>query len=102
MSSGFHKASTIGLVLVLGLLLGALFIGSHDSKSTDPAPPPPSAAPSAAQKEPAVPHAPMTQAELPTTDGELAVNNLEGSLRTAELRLQRSPRDASALVSFIT
>jgi len=35
----------------------------------------------------------MSQSELPTTDGELAVINLDGSLRSAEAMLARRPQD---------
>jgi tetratricopeptide (TPR) repeat protein len=51
----------------------------------------------------AKPHAPMTQAELATNDGEIAIGNLEGSVRSAEARLKERPQDpiAHALLAAV-
>jgi tetratricopeptide (TPR) repeat protein len=40
------------------------------------------------------PHAPMTQQELPTTDGQIALDNLEGSLLSMQKFAQTRPTDA--------
>jgi tetratricopeptide (TPR) repeat protein len=44
----------------------------------------------------------MTQAELPTTDGELAVRNLEASLQGAEGLFAANPADAASSGRLIT
>lgn len=68
------------------LCLGLLLLSAGAASCNRPAPPRETGIVAPAPPPPApVPlHAPMSQAELPTTDGELAMSNLVGSLRTSE------------------
>ncbi|MBL9002854.1 MAG: tetratricopeptide repeat protein [Myxococcales bacterium] len=98
-----HRLQTTALSLVS---VGLLCLGTGC-----PAQPPPP--PSTAQAGPTVavapapasrpvpsphvalpPHAPMTQQELPTTDGPIAFDNLEGSLLSLQKFAQTRPTDA--------
>lgn len=67
-----------------------------------PAPAPPVAAPSAPPtKAVPPPHAPMTQQELPTTDGKIALDNLEGSLLSMQRFAQTRPSDATIQMRIV-
>jgi tetratricopeptide (TPR) repeat protein len=56
----------------------------------------PTAAPKAAPPVEKIPHSPMTQEELPTTDGEISLSNITGSVVSAEEMLGRRPKDPVA------
>lgn len=47
------------------------------------------------------PHSPMTMEELPTTDGQIAIDNLSGSVRTGEALALARPTDPVARVRQI-
>lgn len=85
-----------GALLFAALCVWVLRLPSSQTVQT----PPPSVAP--ADKTPPVepvakvPHSPMTQAELSTTDGEISMSNIIGSVTSAEAMVQRRPTDPVA------
>lgn len=82
----------------MGLCTGTLALWTMAGCPEAPPPPPPPkrAAPRAATPTPSQPHAPMTQSELATTDGQIAVDNLSAALAGAEVALRSNPQVAAA------
>lgn len=68
-------------------------------ESPPPAPPPPAHTPQ--QQAPSKPHAPMTQAELGTTSGPIAVGNLSAAIAGTEGALKSNPQTAMAYSKLI-
>lgn len=64
------------------------------SPATEPAAPTPPSAPAPL-------HAPMSQGELPTTDGRIAMTNLLGSLQTAEGLVKARQYDPSSMATVV-
>lgn len=79
-------------LLVLAALLAAAGCRSRSASSS--APPVARAPAHAASKAPA----PLSQAELPTTDGAIAVGNLEAQVAAEEDEAKHAPRDAEVRI----
>ncbi len=95
-----HLRTTVLLPLLL--LAGCPSERVARSPTTPPAAsaPAPGAAPRAAPRPPPS-HAPLSQDELATTDGQIALGNLEGSLNTARQLAEQQPTDAGTRARLI-
>lgn len=86
--------------------LRLLLVGTGLCSCNRPAPPrePAAATASSAPATPSVPvplHAPMSRSELPTTDGQIAMSNLVGSLHTSEGLVKARGNDPSSMATVV-
>jgi tetratricopeptide (TPR) repeat protein len=110
------SSATIRLVFTLSCLAAASCEKSEDAKpkaaAQKPAPPPVAPASPPSMPRPAAgllpapsplpERAPLPQKELSTTDGDIAIGNLEGSLQSAQTMAQSPSGDAIAKSGFIS